>query len=290
MNCTYTDYPIISKTNTTIESLTEKVQRGSQATDFFLNKQITLEERDKIVSDAMLAREKIILCNMRLVINIAKRYMGPGRTIRDLVNDGCLGLIKAVERFDIKCGSFSTYASWWIHQTIKASIANDKKPVVLPDFMIQLLSRFVHAKTKLGQRLGRQPSVEEMSEQLDLKIEKVEELFRLSELGTEYDRSHFEDAIDSKNMQPFEELIKQQNNNILDKIQCLSDRERTIVVGYFGLGDEEAKNLSELGRMPTINLTRERVRQILNAALNTLRKSLELDQETNRQMATATCC
>lgn len=239
-----------------------------------------IEEGDPI------AKQELAEANLRLVVSIAKRYVGRGMSFLDLIQEGNMGLMKAVEKFDYKKGfKFSTYATWWIRQAITRSIADQARTIRIPVHMVETINKLVRIQRQLLQDLGREPTPEEIGAEMDLPTEKVRNIMKISQepvsletpIGEE-DDSHLGDFIeDSEAMRPDEytnqELLKEQLNEVLD---TLTDREENVLRLRFGLEDGQTKTLEQVGQQ--FGVTRERIRQIEAKALRKLRHPSRLKQ------------
>ena len=238
-----------------------------------------IKKLQKEVDFGAYAKKRLAEANLRLVVSIAKRYVGRGMLFLDLIQEGNLGLIKAVEKFDYKKGyKFSTYATWWIRQAITRAIADQARTIRIPVHMVETINKLIRVSRQLLQELGREPSPEEIAAEMNMPVERVREILKISQepvsletpIGEEED-SHLGDFIKDDNVPvPADAaaftLLKEQLEEVLG---TLTEREQKVLTLRFGLEDGRARTLEEVGK--EFNVTRERIRQIEAKALRKLR-------------------
>ena len=229
------------------------------------------------------ARDRMVRANLRLVVNIARGYTGKGLSLQDLIEEGNLGLLRAVEGFDPAIGTrFSTYASYWIKQSIKRALINTAKTIRIPAYMVELLSKWRRATNRLAEELGRTPTPEEIARVLGLprkKLPIIKKAIRIYNLTPQTDQTEAgwslgEMVMDERTRTPEDEMIESDNlTHVIRQLQTMDPREATVLRMRFGLDDNEPRTLKEIGE--TLGLTRERVRQIETEALGKLAESLD---------------
>ncbi len=270
------------KSNSAVQTPLETYLREINETSLLSSR----EEQDLAVAIGngdVAARDRMVRANLRLVVNIARGYAGKGLALQDLIEEGNLGLLRAVEGFDPAMGTrFSTYASYWIKQSIKRALINTAKTIRIPAYMVELLSKWRRASARLTEELGRTPTPEEIARVLGLprkKLPIIKKAIRIYNSTPQTDQAEAgwslgEMVIDSATRRPEDELLAHDNlSKVMSMIQHMDGREATVLKMRFGLEDHEPKTLKEIGE--SLGLTRERVRQIETEALGKLAAGID---------------
>lgn len=263
--------------------LATQIQYSYEVADLFRAGKIGLVEKEEVEEEAQRARDRMILSNLRLVVNIAKNYLNRGMTLADLIEEGNIGLLRGVEGYDPRKETrFSTYASWWIKQAIKRALINTVQPVHIPAYMVAMIADWKRAAHELEAKLNRQPTLQEMAEHMKLSERKVRIIRRAVKAfsaptqsgGADGSFALSEILADHRTPPPEDAAFSNADNEVIRRLlDKIDEREATILRLRFGLDDQPPMTLKDIGAK--IGLTRERVRQLEREALKKLREEIE---------------
>ncbi|MCG3137155.1 MAG: RNA polymerase principal sigma factor HrdB [Phycisphaerae bacterium] len=260
------------------KELAQIIQHSLYIDDMFDTGEATLLEKETAEASAQQARDRMVRSNLRLVVNIAKNYTNRGMSLSDLIEEGNLGLLRAVEGFDPDAGTrFSTYASWWIKQAIKRALINSVQPIHIPAYMVDMIARFKQANESFMEREGRAPDIKELAAEMELPERKVRIIKRAVKAFSSPTQSGDDEnglpltemLADTKSPRPEDAMFTEAEGKLLRRLlEQIDEREAKILRMRFGLGESEPMTLKDIGER--VGLTRERVRQIENEALRRL--------------------
>lgn len=264
-------------------TLGEIIQRSIELDELFSEGKATLVEKEEVETESQRARDRMIRSNLRLVVNIAKNYANRGMPLSDLIEEGNLGLLRAVEGFDPEQGTrFSTYGSWWIKQAIKRALINAVQPIHIPAYMVDMIARFKQAQETFIEREGRQPDLKELAEEMSIPERKVRIIKRAVKAFSAPTQSGdaetglplSEVLADTRGAKPSDAVFTNSENKMLQRLlEQIDPREAEILRLRYGLQEDEPMTLKDIGKR--VGLTRERVRQIEHEALRRLNQLVD---------------